>query len=46
MDELIKQAKALKQAIKAKEKEIDNPALVMGIISELDFFIENLEDNE
>lgn len=42
MKDLLKQAEELRQAIKRKEKEIDNPALVMGILSELDFFIENL----
>ena len=46
MKDLIKQAEDLKQAIKRQQKEIDNPALVLGIISELDFFIENLEENE
>jgi len=44
VNELIKQAESLKQAIKAQEKEIDNAALVMGIVNELDFFIENVEE--
>jgi len=42
MDQLIEQATALKQAIKAKQTDIDNPALVSSIINELDFFIENV----
>ncbi|HLS61510.1 MAG TPA: hypothetical protein VK044_10290 [Virgibacillus sp.] len=46
MDELIKQAEGLIQAIKAQEKKIDNPALTLGILSELDLFIENVEDTE
>jgi len=46
MNELIKQAEELRDAIKRKGKEIDNPALVMGIINELEFFIENVEDRE
>lgn len=44
MKDLIKQAEDLKQAIKAQQKEIDNPALVLGIVNELDFFIENVEE--
>jgi len=44
MDELIKQAKNLRQAIKYEEKKIDNPALTLGILSELDLFIENVEE--
>lgn len=44
MNELIKQAEELKQAIKSQQKEIDNPALVMSILNELDFFIENVEE--
>lgn len=46
MKDLIKQAEALRKAIKAHEKEIDNPALVMGILNELDFFIENVEGED
>lgn len=46
MNELIKRAKDLKRAIKAQEKEIDNAALVMSIVNELDFFIENVEDEK
>jgi len=42
MDELIEQAAALKQAIKAKQTHIDNPALVSSILNELQFFIENV----
>jgi len=44
MEDLIKQAKRLRQAIKYGEKEIDNPVLTLGILSELDFFIENVEE--
>jgi|GEM_PF-6604778 len=46
MDELIKQAERLKEAIRRKQKEINNPALFTSIISELDFFIDNVEDVE
>lgn len=46
MEELKQQAIELRKSIKRKEKEIDNPALTLGMISELDFFIENLEENE
>jgi len=42
MDELVEQATALKQAIKAQQTHIDNPALVSSIINELDFFVENV----
>lgn len=44
MKELKDQAIALRDKIKRNQKDIDNPALVIGIISELDFFIENVED--
>jgi hypothetical protein len=46
MDNLIKQAEELRKAIKREEKEIDNPVLVTGILSELDFFIENVKEDE
>lgn len=46
MEELRQQAIELRRSIKQSEKEIDNPALTMGILNELDFFIENLNDNE
>lgn len=45
MNNLIKQAEELRKAIKLKQKEIDNPALVMGILNELDFFIENVKED-
>lgn len=44
MKELKDQAIVLRDKIKRNQKDIDNPALVIGIISELDFFIENVED--
>lgn len=44
MNELKEQAEALRKAIRRNEKEIDNPALTLGILNELDFFIENVED--
>lgn len=44
MDKLIEQAEKLRKAIKRAENEIDNPVLVMGILSELDFFIENVKE--
>jgi hypothetical protein len=46
MDDLVKQAETLRKSIKRKESEIDNPALVMGIMNELDFFIENVKEEE
>ena len=46
MDELVEQATALKQAIKAQQTDIDNPALVIGVISALQFFIENVGEGE
>lgn len=42
MQDLIKQAEELKIAIARKAKEIDNPVLVMSIVTELDNFIYNL----
>ena len=45
MKELIKQAEELRKAIKAKEKEIDNPVLYLSILSELDNFIENVKED-
>lgn len=44
MRELKNQAIALRDSIKHNQKDIDNPTLVIGIIGELDFFIENVED--
>ena len=46
MDDLIKQAETLRKSIKRKERQIDNPVLVMGILNELDFFIENVKEEE
>ena len=46
MNELAKQATALKQAIKAQQTHIDNPALVSSILNELQFFIENVGEGE
>lgn len=46
MEELKQQAIKLRKSIKRSEKEIDNPALTMGILNELDFFIENLDEDE
>ena len=46
MNELIEQAAALKQAIKAQQTDIDNPALIIGILNELQFFIENVGADE
>jgi hypothetical protein len=45
MEILIKQAEDLRKAIKRQEKEIDNPLLVMSVLSELDFFIENVQED-
>lgn len=44
MEELKQQAMELRKSIKQNEKKIDNPALTIGILNELDFFIENLEE--
>ena len=46
MDKLIEQAEALRKGIKVKEREIDNPSLVISILSALDFFLENVEDDD
>ncbi|MCR6108663.1 hypothetical protein HXA34_20420 [Salipaludibacillus agaradhaerens] len=46
MDELKKQAEQLRKNIKRQEKEIDNPVMVLNMLSELDFFIENLDPSE
>ena len=46
MMELKDQAKALRDNIKRNQKTIDNPALTTGILNELDFFIENVEENQ
>lgn len=46
MKELKQQAIELRKSIKQSERELDNPALTMGILNELDFFIENLEEKE
>lgn len=43
MEALKQQAIELRKSIKWHEKEMDNPALMMGILNELDFFIENLK---
>ena len=45
MEQLIKKAKSLKEAIKRKEKEIDNQVLYLSILSELDNFIENVKED-
>ena len=44
IQEVKNQAIQLKNLIKSTEKEIDNPALVLGILSELGFFIDNVEE--
>lgn len=44
MDEVIVKAEELYRIIKLKQKEIDNPALVIGILNELEFFIENANE--
>lgn len=42
LNNLKQQSIELKNSIKYHEREIDNPALVIAIVSELSFFIENL----
>lgn len=44
MERLVEQSKKLIASIKATESKINNPALVIGVISQLEFFIENLGD--
>lgn len=44
MSSLKEKAIDLRNSIKRQQNEIDNPALVLSILSELDFFIENVED--
>ena len=46
MRELIEQAKELKQALRNSQEEINNPVLVMGTLTALDFFIVNVEDKK
>ncbi|MGE6487747.1 hypothetical protein [Paenisporosarcina sp. NPDC076898] len=46
LEKLKKQAEDLYDVIKRSQKEIDNPALVTGILSELTMFIDNVEDEE
>lgn len=45
IQEVQQQAIQLRKAIKSNERDIDNPSLVLGILSELDFFIENVEED-
>lgn len=44
--ELKQQAIELRNDIKRNQKVIDNPVLSTSIVSELDFFIDNVEDGE
>lgn len=46
MDDLIQQAEDLRNNIKEYSFEIDNPSLTISILSQLDFFIENIEGSE
>jgi len=46
MEELKQEAINLRKSIKQNERKLDNPALTLGILSELDFFIENMEPGE
>jgi|GEM_PF-5670185 len=43
MKELIKQAEILSTSIKAKEREIDNPVLIMSTIIAINNFVENVK---
>lgn len=45
MKNLIIQVEQLRRAIKRKEREIDNPTLTLSILSELEFFAENIKDS-
>lgn len=44
MSQIIDQVETLRKSIKDHENEIDNPSLVLSILSELDFFIENIKE--
>lgn len=46
MEKLIKQAEELLKAIKRNDKEIDNPALTLSVVCELDNFIDFLKDED
>lgn len=46
MEHIKEAAEQLQRMIKANEREIGNPALTRGILSELDFFIENIGDSD
>lgn len=43
MDKLMKLSNELVQEVKRKEREIDNPVIVMSLLSELEFFKEALQ---
>jgi len=44
MKEVIQSAEDLRDKIKQQEDEIDNPALVISVLSQLDNFIENIKE--
>lgn len=46
MEGIIKQAEKLKAMIKAKRKEIDNPVLYTSTLTAIDFFVENVGEEE
>lgn len=46
MNELVRKADELKRMIENKRKEIDNPVLSTAMIAELEFFIDNLKEDE
>lgn len=46
MVELVRKAEQLKHMIESNRKEIDNPVLSTAMIAELEFFIENLKEDE
>ena len=46
MKELIKQAEQLAKDIRSKRKQIDNPNLYLSTISALEFFIENVGEDD
>ena len=43
MNELIKQVEILRNSIKAKEREIDNPVFIMSILIAIDDFVANVQ---
>jgi len=43
MTDLVNSAEDLRKKIKQQEDEIDNPALVISVLSQLDLFVESIK---